>query len=76
MIDSSTQTNGEEVSYISLRAASEDLGVNRSMMYYYMKQLGIEIKKFPLDRKTYIAAADLERIRTAKKAAAQEQRRA
>jgi hypothetical protein len=58
-----------EPQYTSLNEASNELGVSRSTMYYYLEQLGIETKKFPLDRKTYIALVDFERIKEAKKAA-------
>jgi len=49
--------------------AAKVLGVDRSTFYYYKKQLGIELKKFPLDRRKYISNADLERIKDAKAAA-------
>lgn len=56
--------------YIWVDDAARTLGVNRSTLYYYKKQLNIEHKKFPLDRRKYISKSDLERIREAKKAAA------
>ena len=55
--------------YISVKKAGEELGVQRTTMYYYIQQLRIETQKFPLDRKTYIAITDLERIQAAKAAA-------
>lgn len=55
--------------YISVKKAGEELGVQRTSMYYYIQQLGIETKKFPLDRKAYIAVEDLKRIQAAKTAA-------
>lgn len=55
--------------YISVKKAGEELGVQRTSMYYYIQQLKIETKKFPLDRKAYIAVEDLERIKVAKAAA-------
>ena len=57
-----------EVQYLSLENAGKELGVQRSAMYYYIKQLDIKTKKFPLDRKTYISVVDLERIKAAKRA--------
>jgi len=40
-------------------------------MYYYVRQLHIEMSKFYLDGKTYILRADLERIKAAKQAASE-----
>ena len=40
-------------------------------MYYYLEQFQIKPTKFPLDRKAYIALADLERIKEAKRAASE-----
>jgi predicted DNA-binding transcriptional regulator AlpA len=57
--------------YISMDDAARDLGVNRSTVYYYLEQLEIKPTKFPLDRRAYIALADLERIKSAKKSAAE-----
>lgn len=58
-----------EIQYLSMENAGKELGVRRSAMYYYIKQMNIETKKFPLDRKTYISIVDLERIKAAKRAA-------
>jgi len=53
--------------YISIDEAATSLGVSRTNLYYYAKQVpNIELKKFPLDRKTYISRTDLERIRVVK----------
>jgi hypothetical protein len=57
--------------YIWVDDAARALGVNRSTLYYYKKQLGIEHKKFPLDRRRYISKADLDRIKSAKVAASE-----
>lgn len=67
----SEETQQENISFISMSNAGKELGVGRTTMYYYIEQLSIETKKFPLDRKTYISIADLERIKAAKKAAEQ-----
>lgn len=58
-----------EPTYIALEDAAKELGVNRSTMYYYTKQLTIETKKFPLDKRTYILRADLDRIKSARQSA-------
>lgn len=60
-----------EQEYIWVDDAARELGVNRSTIYYYKKELGIEHKKFKLDRRRYISRADLERIKAAKLAATQ-----
>lgn len=59
----------QRTEYISLDDAGKELGVGRTALYYYSKILGIETKKFPLDRRAYISRADLERIKEAKRAA-------
>jgi len=56
-------------SHVSIDAAAKELGVNRSTMYYYLRQFEIEPVKFPLDRKSYLTSEDLERIQTAKREA-------
>jgi biotin operon repressor len=58
----------ETAKFISISKAGEELGVSRTTMYYYIEQLAIQVKKFPLDRKTYISLVDLENIKAAKKA--------
>jgi predicted DNA-binding protein YlxM (UPF0122 family) len=57
--------------YISLGEVGEELQVNRASVYYYIKHLEIDVKKFPLDRKKYILISDLEKIKAARKAAAE-----
>jgi predicted DNA-binding transcriptional regulator AlpA len=57
--------------YISMEDAAHELNVNRSTVYYYLEQLGITPKKFPLDRRAYIALADLKLIKDAKRAASE-----
>jgi len=57
----------EQQKYVSTEEAATGLGVGRTNLYYYARQLGnIEFKKFPLDRRTYIRRSDVERIRMAK----------
>jgi len=57
--------------YISMDDAARELNVNRSTVYYYLEQLGILPRKFPLDRRAYLALTDLERIKDAKRAASE-----
>lgn len=37
---------------------------NRGTVYNRIKLLGIETRKFPMDRRTYVAASDVEKIKT------------
>ena len=57
--------------YISVTEACKLLGVTRSTMFYYRKQLDIEYQKFPLDKHKYLSMTDFERIKDAKQAAAE-----
>jgi predicted DNA-binding transcriptional regulator AlpA len=57
--------------FISIVQVSQDLGVSRTSVYYYLEQLEIGTQKFPLDKRTYISMADFERIKAAKQAAAE-----
>jgi hypothetical protein len=59
----------QKARYILLEDASKELGVQRSTMYYYLKQLKIKPEKFPLDKHTYITHQDLDKIKEAKQAA-------
>lgn len=48
--------------WISLKEASEKLGVARGTLHYYLERLEIERVKFPLDKHSYIRLEDFERI--------------
>ena len=50
--------------YISVKEATDKLGVARGTMRYYLGRLEIEPTKFDLDRRKYILLTDFERIRT------------
>lgn len=53
--------------YITIKDASKELMLSRTNIYYYMKQLGIESKKFRLGgRNAYLRQSDVERIKAAK----------
>lgn len=56
--------------YVSLEEAATQLKVARGTLYYYIRTLNLEAKKFPLDRKAYLAQADFEKIKTLKEQAA------
>lgn len=52
--------------YMSLDDVASQLKVTRATVYYYIKTLKLETKKFPLDRKAYLPVQDFEKIRTLK----------
>jgi excisionase family DNA binding protein len=56
----------EKNEYMTLDEAAETLGVKRATIYNYIKALGIKTHKFKLNRSTYLAKADVERMREAK----------
>jgi hypothetical protein len=60
--------------YISFEEAEKRLGVTRATLRYYTKALGIERKKFPLDKRAHMKFADFERIRQAKEQAGRSMR--
>lgn len=53
----------ENQQYITQEEATKQLGVTRATLYYYMKTLNIEKKKFPLDRHVYLRSSDFEKIK-------------
>jgi biotin operon repressor len=71
---SEEQPEKKEVKYISLAKVGEELGVDRTTVYYYVKRLKLEMYKFPLDRKAYLSIEDVERVKAAKQAASQDER--
>ena len=50
------------MNYITLTEATKQLGVSRATLYYYMRKLNIEKKRFPLDKRVYLLSSDFERI--------------
>jgi hypothetical protein len=73
-MNETSETSKDAINYLSLKRAGEELGVARGTLYYYIRQLNIPMKKFELDRKTYISVQDLQRIKDAKQMAAEGQR--
>jgi hypothetical protein len=59
-----------EQNYMAVEDAAAQLGVTRPTLYYYTKKLNIKTEKFPLDKHTYIATTDFERIKMLKEQAA------
>jgi hypothetical protein len=58
-----------EQNYIALEDAAQELKVTRSTLYYYRQQFGIELQRFPLDKRKYFKMEDFKRIKEAKQAA-------
>lgn len=59
--------NGQmEKEYFNIEEVAETLGWNRATVYKWMKTLDIKSVKFKLNKKSYIAAADVERLKEAK----------
>jgi hypothetical protein len=56
--------------YISMKDASELLGVKRPSLYHYVDVLKLERHRFKLDRQTYLTIADFEKIKKLKEQAA------
>jgi len=56
----------QEKEYLTVEEAGEYLGLNRTTLYKYIRELGIRTNKFKLDRRTYLAQADVKRIQEVK----------
>lgn len=56
----------QEKEYLTVEEAAAHLGLNRTTLYKYIRELGIKTHKFKLDRRTYLAQADVKRIQEAK----------
>ena len=50
--------------YYTIEEVAELVGRNRATVYNRMKLLGIKPRKFNLDRRAYVSAAEAEQIRT------------
>ena len=58
-----------EDQFITLDDVAEQLKVTKGTLYYYIKTLKIETKKFPLDRRAYMPIVDFEKIKSLKERA-------
>ena len=65
----------EDRQYITMDDAATRLGVKRATLYYYIRSLKLETRKFPLDKRVYLALTDFERIKTLKDQAAERQQK-
>jgi Prophage CP4-57 regulatory protein (AlpA). len=52
-----------EKKYYTIEEVEKLLGKSRATIYNRMKLISLKTHKFPYDRKTYIAAPDVERIK-------------
>jgi hypothetical protein len=63
--------SGQTEQYIALEDAAEQLKVTRATLYYYIRTLKLETKKFPLDRRAYLLVSDFNQIKALKEQAAE-----
>lgn len=47
----------------SIEEALEYLGVNRQQLYNYLEILGMERRRFPKDRRSFVLKSDIETIK-------------
>lgn len=52
--------------YMTLAEAAGELGIKRASIYYYIKEMQIETKRYPHNKFAYIARQDVERIKAVK----------
>jgi Helix-turn-helix domain len=56
----------EEQEYVTLDEAAQIIGTKKGSLYYYLRALAIEPRKFPLNKHAYIRKSDVKRIQEAK----------
>ncbi|MGZ3611974.1 MAG: hypothetical protein ACXWPS_14275 [Ktedonobacteraceae bacterium] len=56
----------EEPEYLSIDEAAEAIGWNRATVYGWVKTLGMKTYKFVRNRKTFLAASDVARLKEIK----------
>lgn len=49
--------------YMTLSEAALAVGIKRSSLYYYIDKLHIKTQRYDLNKHTYIAVEDVERIK-------------
>ena len=54
---------------LSYHCSTKEIGIDRSTLYYHIKRLNIQTKKFPFNRQGYLAMSDFERLKTLKEEA-------
>jgi excisionase family DNA binding protein len=56
----------EKQEYLSIDEAAQVIGWNRATVYEWVKTLGMKTYKFVRNRKTYLAASDVARLKEIK----------
>lgn len=56
----------EQPEYFSIDEAAEEIGWNRATVYDWMKTLNMEKHKFKRNRRTYLKASDVVRLKEIK----------
>jgi len=56
----------QEKEFLTFEEAAEYIGIKRATLYNYVNELGIETHKFRLDRRSYLAIADVKHIKEIK----------
>jgi predicted DNA-binding transcriptional regulator AlpA len=52
-----------EKEYLTYEEALQELGIKRSTLYTMITELGINPRKFKYDKKRYLAASDIKRMK-------------
>jgi excisionase family DNA binding protein len=52
--------------FFTIDEAAQHIGWNRATVYDWVKELGMKTHKFVRNRKSYLAAADVERLKEIK----------
>ena len=60
----SDHSDNHEKEFYSIDEIEKMVNRNRGTVYNRIKLLKIKTEKFPMDRRTYVAAADVARIKT------------
>lgn len=56
----------QQKEYLSMAEVADLIGIKRASLYYYIRALNIQTHKFPLNKRVFISASDVERIKAAK----------
>lgn len=59
----------QDQQYVNMKEAMARIGVTQATLYYYIRRLELETKKFPLDKRVYLLESDVKRIEALKEQA-------
>lgn len=62
MVKEENEKEGKK-EYLTIDETAQILGWNRATIYKWIEELGIKKHKFKLDRRTYLAHADVQRLK-------------